>query len=453
MKSFVFRDISLVDGRFELRDHMDLVVEGGRIVAIAPTGGAVAASAAGLGLALDGDSEVYDGRGKVAMPGFFNAHCHVPMTLIRGYGEGLSLHDWLFTRMFPFENLLTDEDCYWGALLGIAEMFAGGTVSFTDMYMHEPGIVRAVAESGIKANLAHGYSARKPDGKFSGSNAWEGTKFLMEAAKADKSGRLVADASIHAEYTFGGESAGATGREIAEFCAANGLRLQIHLSETRNEHEEAKARRGMTPTAYFDSLGLFAAAPTTAAHCVWVDEADMDILAARGATVAHCPSSNLKLGSGIAPIKRMQEKGIRVAIGTDGAASNNNLDALEEANLAALVQKGSTGDPLYLGPKALAELACRNGALSQGRGDCGALAIGNKADVVVYDLRKPHLQPVHDALSNLMFAARSSDVALTMVDGRVLYRDGHCLTIDVGRVMSECARIVEEKLARLARRT
>ena len=450
MKSFVFKDISLVDGRFELRDHMDLVVEGGRIVAIAPTGGAVAVSAAAASRAAE--CEVYDGRGKVAMPGFFNAHCHVPMTLIRGYGEGLSLHDWLFTRMFPFENLLTDEDCYWGALLGIAEMLAGGTVSFTDMYMHEPGIVRAVSESGIKANLAHGYSARKPDSKFSGSNAWEGTKFLMEAAKADKSGRLVADASIHAEYTFGGESAGATGREIAEFCAANGLRLQIHLSETRNEHEEAKARRGMTPTAYFDSLGLFAAAPTTAAHCVWIDEADMDILAARGATVAHCPSSNLKLGSGIAPIRRMQEKGIRVAIGTDGAASNNNLDALEEANLAALVQKGSTGDPLYLGPKALAELACRNGALSQGRDDCGALAVGNKADIVVYDLRKPHLQPVHDALSNLMFAARASDVVLTMIDGRVLYRDGRCLTIDVERVMAECARIVGEKLAQLERK-
>lgn len=444
MKSFIFKDISLVDERFELREHMDLVIEGDRIAAIAPTG-----DAAGSGSAAQGLREVYDGRDKVAMPGFFNAHCHVPMTLIRGYGEGLSLHDWLFTRMFPFENLLTDDDCYWGALLGIAEMLAGGTVSFTDMYMHEPGIVRAVRESGIKANLAHGYSARRPDSRFARSSAWEGTRFLMEAAKSDPSGRLVADASIHAEYTFGGEAAGATGREIAEFCAANGLRLQIHLSETRDEHEAAKARRGATPTAYFDSLGLFAAAPTTAAHCVWVDEADMELLAARGVTVAHCPSSNLKLGSGIAPVQRMQEKGIRVAIGTDGAASNNNLDSLEEANLAALVQKGATGDPLYLGPKALAELACRNGALSQGRTDCGALAVGHRADVVIYDLRKPHLQPVHDALSNLLFAARSSDVALTMVDGRVLYRDGRCLTIDVERVMAECARIVGEKLALL----
>lgn len=432
--SFLFKDIGVVGEDWGFRDGMNILVEEGRIALISRQAPA------------DFAGEVYDGRGKVAMPGFFNIHSHLPMTLIRGYGEGLSLHDWLFSRMFPFEALLTDEDCYWGSLLGIAEMLASGTVSFTDMYMHTPGIAKAVLESGIKANLSHGYSTRPGSERFAGSSAWEGTRFLIGAAKEDKSGRLIADASIHAEYTFG---EGKIATEIADFCAAEGLRMQIHLSETKDEEEDCKARRGMTPTAFFDAFGLFGV-PTTAAHCVWIEGGDFDILASRGVTVAHCPSSNMKLGSGIAPVAKMMAAGIRVGIGTDGAASNNNLNALEEANLAALVQKGATGNPLLLGPKDLLELACRNGALSQGRLDCGAIACGNRADIVVYDLDAPHLQPVYDVLSNLLFSAGAGDIVLTMVDGRVLYRDGEFTTIDIARVMAEARRIRDEKLARLA---
>ena len=450
MSAFLFRNITLIDEGYEAREGMNIVVENGRISYIGeqePQGsgqGSGLASGPAGGQAFEG--EIYDGRGKVALPGFFNTHSHVPMTLIRGYGEGLSLHDWLFTRMFPFEALLTDEDCYWGSLLGIAEMLASGTVSFTDMYMHEPGIVRAVSESGMKANLAHGYSTRRNEERFAGSTACEGTRFLIGAAKGIPEGRLVADASVHAEYTFGDAR---IGTEIAEFCESEGLRMHIHLSETKDEHEQAKARRGMTPTAFFDSCGLFSV-PTTAAHCVWIDEGDIDILAERGVTVAHCPSSNMKLGSGVAPVAKLLEKGIRVSIGTDGAASNNNLNALEEANLAALLQKGTTGDPLILGPRQLLELACRNGALSQGRTDCGSIAVGNRADIVVYDLDAPHLQPVYDVLSNILFAAGAGDIVMTMIDGRVLYSNGEYTTIDIERVMRESRRIRDEKLAHLA---
>lgn len=434
MNTFLFKDIGVVGEDYGYREGMNILVEEGRIARIG--------SEAPAGFS----GEVYDGRGKVAMPGFFNTHSHVPMTLIRGYGEGLSLHDWLFTRMFPFEALLTDEDCYWGSLLGIAEMLASGTVSFTDMYMHTPGIAKAVLESGIKANLSHGYSTRPGSGGFADSPAWAGTRFLIGAARKDGSGRLVADASIHAEYTFG---EGKIATEIADFCRMEGLRMQVHLSETKEEHEACKARRGMTPAAFFDAFGLFSL-PTTAAHCVWIEDGDFDILASRGVTVAHCPSSNMKLGSGVAPVAKMMANGIMVGIGTDGAASNNNLNALEEANLAALIQKGTTGDPLVLGPRDLLELACRNGAFSQGRMDCGAIALGNRADIVVYDLEAPHLQPVYDVLSNLLFSAGAGDIVLTMVDGKVLYRDGEFTTIDIGRVMAETRRIRDEKLARLA---
>lgn len=434
MNSFLFRDITVVGEGYQVSQGMNILVEGERIVSIGPK-------------APDGFAgEVYDGRGKVAMPGFYNTHSHVPMTLLRGYGEGLPLREWLFGRMIPFEALLSDEDCYWGSLLGIAEMLSSGIVSFTDMYMHTPGIVRAVTESGIKANLSHGYSTHLSTARFVDSPAGEGTRYLMEAAKDCPGGRLVADASVHAEYTFG---EGIVAAEIGDFCEKAGLRLQVHISETKQEHEACKRQRGVTPTRFFDDFGLFRV-PTTAAHCVWLDEGDFEILARRGVTVAHCPSSNMKLGSGVAPIAKMIERGIRVSIGTDGAASNNNLNGLEEVNLAAMVQKGTTGNPLFLGPSALLELACRNGALSQGRDDCGTIAAGNRADIVVYDLEAAHLQPVYDVLSNLLFAGQASDIALTMVDGRILYRDGEYATIDMGRVIAEAKRIRAEKLAILA---
>ena len=436
MKRFLFRNIAVVGEDYSVLDGMNIVVENGRIVSIGPTA------------PEQFSGEIYDGRGKVAMPGFFNTHSHVPMTLIRGYGEGLSLHEWLFGRMIPFEALLDDEDCYWGSMLGIAEMLASGTVSFSDMYMHTPGIARAVIESGIKANLSHGYSTRSETERFADSPACAGTRFLMGAAKEDAGGRLVADASVHAEYTFG---EGRIAAEIADFCVAKGLRMQVHISETKQEHDACVSKRGMTPTRFFDSFGLFRV-PTTAAHCVWLDEGDFGILAERGVTVAHCPSSNMKLGSGVAPVAKMIEKGISVSIGTDGAASNNNLNALEEANLAALIQKGTTGNPLILGPRDLLKLACRNGALAQGRKDCGAIAVGNRADIVVYNLESAHLQPVYDILSNILFASRASDIVLTMIDGRVLYEDGEYTTIDIERVIAEAKRIRDEKLVRLAGR-
>ena len=434
MSSLLFKDIAVVGEDYAVREGMNLLVEEGRIAHIGP------ATPHGF------SGEIYNGRGKVAMPGFFNTHSHVPMTLLRGYGEGLPLHEWLFDRMIPFEALLSDEDCYWGSLLGIAEMLSSGIVSFTDMYMHTPGIVRAVMESGIKANLSHGYSTHHADVRFSDSPAYAGTLFLMEAAKEYPGGRLIADASVHAEYTFG---EGEIATEIADFCEKSGLRMQVHVSETKQEHEACRGRRGMTPIQFFDKHGLFRV-PTTAAHCVWMDEADFDILASRGVTVAHCPSSNMKLGSGVAPIAKMLERGVKVSIGTDGAASNNNLNGLEEVNLAAMVQKGTTGNPLFLGPSQLLELACRNGALSQGRADCGAIAVGNRADIVVYDLESAHLQPVFDVLSNLLFAGQASDIALTMVDGRVLYKDGEYTTIDIKRVIAEAKRIRGEKLALLS---
>ncbi len=444
-KRFLFKNIALIGPSGDLRENRDILVEDERIISIS-LGGEGEAGKTGLAAQSATASpvvEVYDGRGKLALPGFYNLHCHVPMTLLRGYGEGLPLKTWLFERVFPFEALLTEEDCYWGSLLGIAEMLASGTVAFSDMYLLTPGIAKAVQESGIKANLSHGYSTAPGSEDFTDSRAYEGSRFLVDAARADKSGRLVADAAVHAEYTFGDER---FGRQIAEFCRREGLRLQIHLSETRDEHEACKARRGgRTPTAFFDSCGLFGA-PTVAAHGVWLEDGDLDIFAEREISLAHCPASNLKLASGIAPIQKILDRGIRVCLGTDGAASNNNLNLLREATLASLLQKGITGNPLALGPARLLEMACRNGALAQGREDCGVLEAGMKADIIVFDLQSPRLRPFYDPLVSVFHAADRGDLVLSMVDGQVLYKNGEFTTIDITRVLAETERIRDEKL-------
>jgi 5-methylthioadenosine/S-adenosylhomocysteine deaminase len=448
---FLFKNISVAGDSSHVLEGRDILIEGDRIVSIGPSGGAMALpeqtaeDAARKAGPDEAPAEIYDGRGKLAMPGFYNLHSHVPMTLLRGYGEGLPLKTWLFERVFPFEALLTEEDCYWGSLLGIAEMLASGTLSFSDMYLLTPGIARAVKESGIKANLSHGYSTVPKNKGFADSRAYEGTRFLIDAARKDSSGRLIADAAVHAEYTFGEAR---FGRQIADYCIQEGLRLQVHLSETKEEHEACKAKRGLTPTAFFDSCGLFQV-PTIAAHGVWLEDEDLDIFAQRGISLAHCPASNLKLASGMAPIQKIMDRGIRVGLGTDGAASNNNLNLLREASLASLLQKGLTGNPLALGPASLMQMACRNGALAQGRPDCGILEAGMKADIIVFDLDAPHMKPAYDPLVSVFHAADSGDIVLTMVDGKVLYKDREFTCIDIDRVMAEVERIRVQKLLQL----
>lgn len=429
----LFRDIALVDENFIVQHGRNILVENERIIYI------------GEAPPVNYMGEVYDGTGKMAVSGFFNAHCHSPMGLLRGYGEGLPLQRWLFERMFPFEALLTDEDCYWGALLGIAEMIQSGACSFTDMYFSMTAIASAVHESGIKANLSHGTAAGgKDDCAFSETAGYAGTRNLLDYVRSLGHNRILVDASIHAEYTSGERLC----REVAQFAKENGLRMHLHLSETKAEHEEAKARRGMTACAWFEKTGLLRI-PCTAAHCVWVEEADIEIMARRGVSAAHCPSSNLKLGSGIAPVPQLMKAGINIAVGTDGAASNNNLNMLEEINLAAMLQKGANHDSMLLPAQELLKIASLGGAASQGRADCGAIKVGNRADIVVFGFDSPHMRPVIDPAATLLYSAQSGDILLNMVDGRVLYRDGAFTTIDIEKVLFHATRIAGEKLAAL----
>lgn len=370
-----------------------------------------------------------DGSHRLLLPGFVNTHCHVPMTLLRGYGEGLRLQDWLYTRIFPFEGKLTGDDVYYASLLGIAEMLRSGVSSFTDMYFECDRIIEACTESGIKANIAWGISGQDPSFE---ANSRYGIVERWMTPYRDPTGRVRTEQSVHAEYTC----SEALVRDVAAYAKAHGARMQVHLAETKTEQAECIERHGVTPARFFLDCGVFEV-PTTAAHCVWVTPEDIGILADHGVTMAHCPTSNLKLASGIAPAWAMHQAGVNVSIGTDGASSNNNLNMLEEIALAALLQKAKTGDPTVMHPAEVLRMASRNGAISQGREDCGQIAEGCKADLILFDLSAPHLQPEDEMLAHVVHAASAEDICMNVIDGQVVCENGVPCHIDLERVIFE----------------
>lgn len=378
----------------------------------------------------DGDT-LYNGSGKLLIPGFVNAHCHVPMTLLRSMGTGLPLNQWLHNAIFPVEGRMTKQQSYTGALLGIAEMLKSGVTSFTDMYLFGISCCEAVIASGIKANLSMGVTCFD-DTPFYQIPFVKETIEMVNTYHNSANGRLKIDAGIHGEYTSNPQVVQAMG----EFAKKHKLHTHIHLGETEAETNDCIARHKKTPAAYFESLGFFKN-PTTAAHCVYLTDQDMDLLAANQVTVAHCPISNLKLGSGVADVVKMAEKGIHVAIGTDGPASNDNLYFFEDMKVTSLLQKGIHRNPTVLPANTILQMATKNGALSQGRLDTGVIAPGKKADLAVIDFNAVHLTPTANWIDTLLYAAIPTDVCLTMVDGKVLYQDGNFLTIDIEKVLAE----------------
>lgn len=433
--TMLFHNIAIIGSDGKTKKNMNVRIDGAFIASIEPC-------KCDLTDAQKREKDVYDGSGKLLIPGFFNNHSHVPMTLTRGYGEELALEDWLYKRIFPFEALLTEEDVYWGSMLGIAEMLRSGTVSFTDMYMRIQGIFRAVMETGIKASLSNGLTG--DDTTVLEETAWYRETEQMRRDAEASDGRVIANASLHAQYT----SVPDLVRAIADYARENNLRMHVHLSETEHEHEQCKELHGKTPTTYFTELGLFDV-PTTAAHAIYIEGEDYDLLRDQGVTLCHMPSSNLKIGSGLADVKSWRDHGIRVTIGTDGAGSNNNLDMIEEVTLASYLAKGIHRDPLLFSTGELLTFATRNGALAQGREDTGLLEPGFRADLAVVDMNALHFQPMYDYGTSLFTNANASDVALTMVDGRILYKDGEFTTIDIEKVIWNVYRVRDEKLAQL----
>lgn len=381
--------------------------------------------------------EVIDCTHKVLMPALTNTHSHIPMTLLRGHGDELPLEQWLETRIYPAEDRLNDEVVYWGTLLGISEMLACGTGSYTDMYFFNDAIVRASIESGIKANVAKCLVCFDPEGKDDGGRYDEALD-LYHRYHGAENGRIRIDMAFHAIYTTNPNYLRNTMQKMGDLDAI----VQYHMSETITEHQGAKDKYGMTPAEIFAQCGVMDK-PGVAAHFVQAEESDMQLLASKGIYVATCPSSNLKLGSGVPNIQKMMEQGVKVTIGTDGAASNNNLNMFEEMHLTAMLNKGYFRDPTAVGAYDVLHMATVNGAASQGRKDCGTIQVGSRADLILIDFDKPHLMPAPSVVSNLVYSAQASDVCMTMVDGKILYHNGEYTTIDMERVKFEAQKAAQ----------
>ncbi len=382
-------------------------------------------------IAVNTGDEIIDGRGNLLISGFYNAHGHSAMTALRGYADDLPLRRWLFEKIFPAEDKLTAKVVKNATSLAIAEMIASGTVSFSDMYFFMDETANAVVESGIKANLCRGFTSGKDTDMSTDIRFAEGKRLVNEFNGYDD-GRIISEMTIHAEYT----NADAPVRIIAEYAKENHLGIQVHLSETRSEHDECIERHGMTPAEWFESLGVLDV-PVTAAHCVYVTDSDIAKLAAHGSSVVHCPISNLKLGSGVLPIEKLLKAGINVALGTDGASSNNRLDMLHELQTAAILHKGVNTEPTIMPATSIFKIATKNGAIAQRRNDCGEIKVGNRADLVLLNCDTPHNLPLYDPYSMIAYSAMSTDVLMTMVDGRVLYKDGEYKTLDIEKIKAE----------------
>lgn len=381
---------------------------------------------------------VKDMTGKIIMPGIYNCHTHSPMTLLRGVGSDLPLDKWLFEKVFPVEDKLTADDIEAGSYLALMEMVSSGTVSFSDMYFEPERTCEAVGKAGLRANICRPVQCFDPTENPVDSYRIKQSLSLFDNYNNSFDGRVLVDFCIHAEYTCDEK----TTRYYSELFNEKNGNLHIHLSETVKEHEACIAKYGKTPTEWFDSLGAFDSS-AFAAHCVALSENDMDILKARGVSIVHNPTSNMKLGSGFAPVEKFLLKGINVAIGTDGTASNNNLDMLEEMHLASVIHNGFMTDATVMNAEKVIKMATVNGAKLQRREKCGNLEAGFKADFVVLSCDAPNMFPCLDEAALVVYSAGRSDVYMTVVDGKTIYEKGEFLTIDKEKVYFNVRKTVE----------
>ncbi len=386
--------------------------------------------------------EIIKAEGMVLMPGLINCHTHLPMSPLRGYADDVNLQTWLNDYIFPREDRLDGRCVKATTLLSLAECLRFGTTSVSEMYYFCDEIAEAVAQSGIKANLSRAITFFGEEFDFDKDTRCQEMVALKEKWHNYDNGRIKIDASIHGEYT----SDHRVWDAVSEYAINEGIGMHVHLSESQSEHEGCKERHGLTPAQVFDCHKVFHA-PAIAAHCVWLEPEDMQLLAKRKVSAVHCPVSNLKLASGCADVEAMVKAGMNVALGTDSNASNNNLDMFEEIKAATLMAKGKSLDPTALPAQAVLMMATVCGARAQRReAECGMIKLGMDADLILLDFTQPHLMPCHNVMSHLAYCVSGHDVVMTMVRGKILYAAGKYLTIDLDAVVRELAEYVMPKM-------
>lgn len=390
---------------------------------------------------IEEGTEVIDGTHLFFLPGLVNTHGHAAMSLLRGYGDDLALQVWLQEKMWPMEAKFTADDVYWGASLSVLEMIKGGTTTFVDMYDHMDQVAKVVQESGMRGVLTRGViglcppevQQQKLDEAVAFAKDWHG--------KAD--GRITTMLSPHAPYTCPPDL-------IEKFVQAShdlNLPLHTHMSETETEVAQNVNDYGLRPVAHLEKLGMFSR-PTLLAHAVHLTDEEIEILAKHQVAVSHNPGSNLKLASGIARVPALLKAGVTVSLGTDGPASNNNLDMFEEMRLAALIHKGVSGDPTAIPASEALRMGTEYGAKSAFIEDIGTLAVGMKADMIALNTDQAHFLPRTDFVSHAIYSASAKDVEHVWVDGKQVVKNGVSLTLDEERIRRE-AQLAFERLTTL----
>jgi 5-methylthioadenosine/S-adenosylhomocysteine deaminase len=406
-----------------------VALKGEEIVAVGPPGELNARYAA---------AQVLDYPRGLILPGLINAHTHAAMSLFRGLADDLPLEEWLNGHIFPAETHLNADFVYWGTKLAVAEMLLSGTTTFCDMYLFADAVARAVDETGIRAVVGE-VLYDFPSANYGPPAA--GLKFSEDLCRTWRDHPRVRVAiQPHAVYTCSPDLL----QQCGHLADKQGTRLIIHLAETHQEVADCRAKYGATPVKHLERLGLLTPR-LVADHAVVLEEADLELLAASGAGVAHCPESNMKLASGMAPVTELLARGVPVGLGTDGCASNNNLDLFQEMDTAAKLQKIRRLDPTALPATSALEMTTRGGARILGlEKEVGAIVPGLKGDLVVVDLDQPHLTPLYDPYSQLVYAASGPDVQTVVVHGRVLVKDRRLLAFDLEETMARARELARK---------
>ncbi|MFO7275017.1 MAG: amidohydrolase [Bacillota bacterium] len=420
-------------GQSDVYPNGVVLVDAGRIVYAGPREGAPD---------LPGARRI-DASGKIVMPGIVNTHCHAAMTLLRGYADDMRLMEWLQTRIWPAEARMTPDDVYWGTALAAYEMLSGGITTFLDMYFPADPVARAIQDTGIRGIVARGIIG--VGGPSAALSRLDESREAFHRWNGKAGGRITFMVGPHAPYTCPPDTLLA----CAELADELGVGIHIHLSETREEVEEARRQWGKTPIRHVYDLGLMKGRHVVAAHCVHADDDDIAILAETGTGVCHCPVSNLKLASGRTPVAKMRRRGVAVGFGTDGASSENTLHILgSEMRIGAIQAKELEGDPAVFTAWDAVTMATIEAARVLGmEAEIGSLEPGKKADIILIDTERPHLTPNHDVFSLIAYSALPSDVVMTIVDGRIVYENGRLTTMDGREIMAR----VREAAARLVR--
>ncbi|HPF43846.1 MAG TPA: amidohydrolase [Syntrophomonadaceae bacterium] len=420
----LLHNISIIpmDGASQIIEKGYIVIENDVIIAI----GSGETETAGC-------DKVIEGQNKVVLPGFINTHTHAAMTLLRGYADDLPLKEWLETKIWPLEDRLTPDDIYWGTMLAMIEMIKSGTTTFADMYFSMDEVAQAVEKSGMRACLSRGMIGAGPMSEQAITDSIE----LVKKWHNQGDGRITVMLGPHAPYTCPPEYLS----RVAELAADLGVGVHIHVAETLGEVADMAAQYGKTPVKILKDTGLLKN-HVLAAHCVHLSEEDIALLSESGAAVAHNPESNMKLASGIAPVPKLLAAGIPVALGTDGASSNNDLDMMQEMRTCALLHKVSTMDPTVLPAYKALEMATVNGAQALGlSSQIGKLQKGFKADMTILNLHAAHQIPRYDITANLVYSGQASDVETVIINGRIIMENRQFITLDQEEIMRQAQRI------------